>query len=145
VVEAIAHVWGAANTTSTPLFARWASNLLTLLYENRMTLADAPPLLDDRPLRQSLVEMLAEDRMAHRDWDMTNSLSAKDFEAQVSSTINRLRAFLENDTLRTMFGQIEESFDFRRAIDEGWIVLVRSFPRSGLRAFSAAGFCLYSM
>lgn len=34
LVEAIAHVWGAANTTATPLFARWASNLLTLLYEN---------------------------------------------------------------------------------------------------------------
>jgi hypothetical protein len=41
LVEAIAHVWGAANTIATPLFARWASNILTLLYENRLTLAEA--------------------------------------------------------------------------------------------------------
>jgi hypothetical protein len=124
LVEAIAHVWGAANTTATPLFARWASNLLTLLYANRLTLAEASALLDDFPLRQTLAESLEDGGMARRDWAVAGKLNAKDFEAQVGSTVNRLRAFLENDHLRTMFGQTEVSFDFRRALDEGWIVLV---------------------
>jgi hypothetical protein len=124
LVEAIAHVWGAANTTATPLFARWASNLLTLLYENKLTLAEAAALLDDFPLRNSLAEALEDGGMARRDWAVADRLNAKDFEAQVSSTVNRLRAFLENDLLRTMFGQTQPSFDFRRAMDEGWIVLV---------------------
>jgi hypothetical protein len=124
LVEAIAHVWGAANTTATPLFARWASNLLTLLYANQLTLAEAASLLDDYPLRQTLAESLEEGGMARRDWALAGSLNTKDFEAQVGSTVNRLRAFLENDHLRTMFGQTQSSFDFRQAMDEGWIVLV---------------------
>jgi hypothetical protein len=119
LVEAIAHVWGAANTKATPLFARWASNLLTLLYENKLTLAEAAALLDGFPLRNSLAEALEDG-----DWAVADRLNAKDFEAQVSSTVNRLRAFLENDLVRTMFGQTQSSFDFRRAMDEGWIVLV---------------------
>lgn len=124
LVEAIAHVWGAANTIATPLFARWASNLLTMLYQNRLTLAEASALLDDFPLRQSLAQALQEGGLARRDWAMADKLSVKDFEAQVSSTVNRLRTFLENDHLRTMFGQTETSFDFAKAMDEGWIVLV---------------------
>jgi hypothetical protein len=71
LVDAIAHVWGAANTMATPLFARWASNLLTLLYENRLTLAEASTLLDDFPLRQILSEALDEGGMAHRDWSVS--------------------------------------------------------------------------
>ena len=101
LVEAIAHVWGAANTTATPLFARWASNLLTLLYENRLTLAEAAALLDDFPLQQSLAESLEDGGMARRDWAVADRLNARDFEAQVGSTVNRLRAFLENDLLET--------------------------------------------
>jgi hypothetical protein len=124
LVEAIAHVWGAANTTATPLFARWASNLLTLLYQNGLTLAEAAPLLKDFALRQSLLAELDGEGLAYRDWEMAGKLNPRDFENQVGSTVNRIRAFLENEHLRTMFGQTETSFDFRRAIDEGWIVLV---------------------
>jgi hypothetical protein len=97
---------------------------LTLLYENRLTLADAAPLLSDFPLRQSLAEALEEESMARRDWGLADRLNPKDFEAQVGSTVNRVRAFLENDLLRNMFGQEEVSFDFRKAMDEGWIVFV---------------------
>jgi hypothetical protein len=117
LVEAIAHVWGAANTTATPLFARWASNLLTLLYQNQLTLAEASSLLDDFALRQSLTQALAEGGMAQRDWALADKLNVKDFEAQVSSTVNRLCAFLDHDHLRTMFGQKECSFDFRQAME----------------------------
>ena len=136
LVEAIAHVWGAANTMATPLFARWASNLLTLLYENRLTLAEASALLDDFPLRQSLAESLEEGGMARRDWAVADKLNVKDFEAQIGSTINRLRAFLENEQLRIMFGQTQSSFDFRRALDEGWIVLV-NLSQEGARVSAA--------
>ena len=136
LVEAIAHVWGAANTMATPLFARWASNLLTLLYENRLTLAEASALLDDFPLRQSLAESLEEGGMARRDWAVADKLNAKDFEAQIGSTVNRLRAFLENEQLRIMFGQTQSSFDFRKALDEGWIVLV-NLSQEGARVSAA--------
>jgi hypothetical protein len=131
LVEAIAHVWGAANTQQTPLFARWASNLLTLLYQNKLTLAEATALLDDLPLRQTLAGQLDEESLARRDWAMAGQLNARDFENQVGSTVNRLRSFLENDHLKTMFGQSDISFDFRRAIEEGWIVLVNLSQEGG--------------
>jgi hypothetical protein len=131
LVEAIAHVWGAANTQQTPLFARWASNLLTLLYQNKLTLAEATTLLDDLPLRQTLAGQLDEESLARRDWAMAGQLNARDFENQVGSTVNRVRSFLENDHLKTMFGQTDISFDFRSAIEEGWIVLVNLSQEGG--------------
>lgn len=131
LVEAIAHVWGAADTLATPLFARWASNLLSLLYQNKLTLAEAATLLHDLPLRQTLAGALDADSMAHRDWQVADGLNARDFENQVGSTVNRLRTFVENEHLKAMFGQTEDSFDFRRAIDEGWIVLVNLSTEGG--------------
>src|SRR5438105_3545529 len=41
IVDAMAHVFGQGGTDQTPLFARWAGNLMLALYENQMTLADA--------------------------------------------------------------------------------------------------------
>jgi hypothetical protein len=130
-VEAIAHVWGAANTQHTPLFARWASNLLNLLYQNKLPLTEAVTLLADLPLRQILTANLDEESPASRDWAMADHLNTRDFENQVSSTVNRIRAFLENDRFKTMFGQADVSFDFRAAIDEGWIVLVNMSQEGG--------------
>lgn len=49
MTSAMAHVWGAEDLKATPLFARWASNVLRALYEKRMTietlLSLTPPIL----------------------------------------------------------------------------------------------------
>ncbi len=42
-----------------------------------------------------------------RDWDLVDILNRRDFENEVSSTINRFRRFRDNTMLRCMFGLTE--------------------------------------
>ena len=124
-VQAMSYVWGADGTQSTPLFARIGSNILWTLYDNAMTLLESE-LLIDRTNNRMRIEMAAglSKRSVARDWAYANTLSARDFDAQVSSTVNRLHTFLHNDKLRLMFGQNRTSLDLGKALEEGSIILV---------------------
>lgn len=123
IIEAMAHVWGQGGTDQTPLFARWAGNVLHALYESGQTLAEAVPLLDEPAARRRITAGLT-DRLSRRDWRVAERMTPKEFEAQVSSTVNRLQRFLRNELLRTILGQSEASLDLSQALEEGHIVLV---------------------
>lgn len=124
-VQAMAYVWGQSGTEATPLFNRWASNIIGTLYENKLTLLEAEHLTDRmaRELRQAMTGKLA-NKLAARDWAYANSLSPRDFEAQISSTLNRLHTFLSTQAIRQMLGQTGTSLDLGEAIREGHIILV---------------------
>jgi hypothetical protein len=132
-VQAMAYVWGQAGTNETPLFARWAENILRTLYESRQTLVQAEHLLDyiASDVRRALTKQVKAP-LVQSDWRKIDKLSAGDFESQVGSTANRLRRFLGTEMLRSMFGQPEVSLDLGRALEEGQIVLVNLAPK-GLR------------
>src|SRR4029077_19944439 len=46
ITDAMAYVWGQGNTKETPLFARWAGNVIRALYEKKLTLIEAEHLID---------------------------------------------------------------------------------------------------
>src|SRR5690606_30122008 len=73
--------------------------------------------------RRDLTSDLSHGPLA-KDWAFANRLSEKDFDAQISSTVNRMHAFHSDRLLRQIFGQSEASFDLGRALEEGQIVLV---------------------
>lgn len=125
MVDAMAYVWGQGGTDLTPLFERWASNTLGLLYDKNLTLVEATYLMDVQAsyLRDSLSRGLSS-KMCEKDWAFANKLSPKDFENQIASTLNRLGRFLRNEFLRLIFGQTEVSLDLSKALDEGHIILV---------------------
>lgn len=125
ITGAIAHVWGQGGTKQTPLFARWAANVLRALYEKKLTLVEAQYLLDhvSKHIRFALTSDLT-DEQVRQDWQFADTLSAKDFETQIGSTVNRLRAFIKNQTLRRIFGQPKASLDFGTALEQGAIILV---------------------
>jgi hypothetical protein len=124
-IQAMSFVWGASGTDMTPLFARWASRILRTLYEKKYTLVEAEYLTDlvSKELRQTLTEGV-KTRSAKRDWAFADTLSAKDFDAQISSTLNRLERFLNTEVLRRMFGQDKLSLDLGEALAKGRIILV---------------------
>jgi len=124
-VEAMAYVWGQGGTDATPLFARWASNVIRTLYDNDHTLIEAEHLTDrvGRRVREAMSEKLT-DSASKQDWAFANTLNPRDFEAQIGSTVNRLQRFIRNDTMRAMFGQADVSLDLRKALDDGAIILV---------------------
>src|SRR5882762_4094018 len=125
LTDAMAYVWGQGGTNQTPLFARWAGNVIRTLYEKKLTLVEAEYLIDrvEKQIRFALTSDLS-DRPSRQDWQFADTLSAKDFEAQIGSTVNRLQRFIRNQTMRCTFGQPEVSLDLGRAIEEGAIILV---------------------
>jgi Type IV secretion-system coupling protein DNA-binding domain len=123
--DAMAYVWGQGGTDRTPLFARWAGNVLRALYEKKLTLVEAQYLVDRvaKQVRYALTSDLKE-KLDRQDWEFADTLNAKDFEAQIGSTVNRLQRFIRNQTMRNMFGQPSVSLDLGKAIEDGAIILV---------------------
>ena len=114
----MAHAWGAAGTDQTPLLARWITNLVAVLYEKGLTLPQAFHLLCDNEIRANLTCQLA-DPWVSRDWTMAAGLNPRDFEQQVSSTVNRLRRFVGADQFRLMLGQPDPFLGFAAGIGRG--------------------------
>ncbi len=125
LIAAMAYVWGQGGTDQTPLFARWAENVIRTLYEKKLTLIESEHLIDriEKQIRYQLTADLKH-KPSRQDWQFADTLSAKDFEAQIGSTVNRLRRFIHNETLRLIFGVPNISLDLRQALDGGAIILV---------------------
>jgi hypothetical protein len=125
IIDAMAYVWGQGGTNQTPLFARWAGNVLRALYEKKLTLVEAEHLIDRvaKQVRHAMTSDL-KDRPSRQDWAFADTLNAKDFESQIGSTVNRLQRFIRNQTMRSMFGQPGVSLDLGSALEEGSIILV---------------------
>jgi hypothetical protein len=124
-IQAMAYVWGETGTSKTPLFARWADNVLRALYASDYTLLEAEFLIDkSHPDIQQKILRKLKDRGVKCDWEFIQSLNAKDYNAEVSSTMNRLRRFLATQKLRQMFGQEYSTLDMERALEDGAIILV---------------------
>jgi hypothetical protein len=125
LTDAMAYVWGQGGTNQTPLFARWAGNVIRALYEKKLTLVEAEFLVDriEKQIRYAMTADL-KDKPSRQDWLFADTLTPKDFEAQIGSTVNRLQRFIRNKTMRSMFGQPQVSLDLGRALEEGSIILV---------------------
>lgn len=124
-VQAMAHVWGESGTNRTPLFAKWAHHVLSVLYEKKLTLAEAPFLLSrtNRDRRRAIVEGTTNE-LAREDFDLLDTLSPSQIDERIGSTINRFHRFLSTQSMRHIFGQQHVSLDMRKALDEGQIILV---------------------
>jgi hypothetical protein len=124
-VQAMSYVFGVDGTAQTPLFARQASNVLWALYENKMTLLEAEYLIDqlNKRIRGEITHGIAKRSVAQA-WEFANMLSPRDFDAQISSTLNRFHPFLRNEKLRLMFGHTGESLDLGKALEQGQIILL---------------------
>lgn len=132
ITNAIAYVWNQSGIFDTPLLARWTGNIVHTLYEKDLTLIESAHLIDrvSKEMRFKLTHDL-EDRNSRQDWQFANTLSPKDFDLQISSTANRLRTFIKNEILHTIFGLPDVSFDFETAIEEGQIIIVSLSTRYG--------------
>jgi hypothetical protein len=124
-VQAMSYVWGVDGTAQTPLFARIGSNVLWTLYENQVTLLESEHLIDksNPRLRFQMTSGLSK-RSVAQDWAYANSLAPRDFDAQISSTVNRFHSFLNTEKLRLMFGQSAASLDLGKALEQGSIIIV---------------------
>ena len=128
-VRALAHVWGEGGTDQTPLFARWATIVLLTLYENGYTVSDFVYLLARDDIRRAMRAKLT-DRMAQQAWDFAER-RPKEFEQQITSTLNRFNRLSGPKIMQATFGQPDVSLDLRSAMDDGKIILVNLSTEGG--------------
>jgi hypothetical protein len=132
MVDALAYVWGAGSTDATPLFARTATMVFRALYEHRLTLSDALPILEhaNQDFRAALAGGL-EDEVTRESLKRMNTLRTADYNAEVGSTLNRFQRLLGNNLLKATFGQPDISLDLGAALEEGHILLVSLATEGG--------------
>jgi hypothetical protein len=116
-VRAMAHVWGEGGTNPTPLFARWATYFLQTLYSNNATVTDLMLMLSRDDLRRGMIAKLKDDG-ARYSWQLAER-NPKEFEQQITSTLNRFQRLAGPAVMKATFGQPDVSLDLETAIEEG--------------------------
>lgn len=125
MVKAVAKVWGGENSDKTPLLKRCLRILFHALVEKKLTLLEAGELLNaaDGTVRKYLTQNI-QDAYVREDWQYLNTLKPKPFRDEFGSSINRMMEFLSSTLVRNIIGQDERTIDFRKIMDEGYILLV---------------------
>lgn len=133
MVKACAQVWGGEDTTQTPLLKRVLRSVFYALAAKRLTLLEALFLTnaDQEEARRHLTRDLGDYVFAEQ-WQMFNALGFREFEERFGSANNRLIEFLSGEIVRNIIGQKERVLDFRRAMDEGHVILVNLAGRGRL-------------
>lgn len=102
------------------------------------TLAETPRFLTDPLFRARFYPALSYEYPQVREyWEHFDAKPQRVQSEQVESSLNKLRRFQVNRTMRGVFGQSSSSIDFRAAMDAGKIVLVK-LPGEGLGPDNAA-------
>lgn len=129
-LEAFSKAWGGEDTSTKPTIERVLTATFTALAELKLTLVEAPLLLDrqDRHGLRAFALDLLQDRYARDELHRLHELSLDerrrhDFDLEVVGPINRLARFLRPPAIRAMVGQTERLLDFRQAFDDGHIIL----------------------
>jgi hypothetical protein len=89
------------------------------------TLADAPLFLQSANFRQQFYDKLLPDYS--QDWRFWKSYDARDAAQRedFAPALNKLRRFESSRTMRAIFGQAQNSINFREAMDAGKIIIVK--------------------
>jgi len=124
VMRGIAKVFGGESPETMPRLQRWERNALVPLIQAKLTLIELFDFLDteDPTLRQQLIAKMDSYYLA-REWERFDALRKADQDLFIDSVLNRANKFTIGDTVRRIFGQRVSTIDFRKAMDEGKIIL----------------------
>jgi hypothetical protein len=128
-VDALSHVWGDNSTDRTPLFARIAWAVLLTLYENDCTIADVMQLLSRHDLQRAMSAKIT-NPSARQVWQSA-ARRPKEFERDLTSTLNRFNRLVGAKIMQATFGQSDHSLDLSVALEEGHIILVNLSTEGG--------------
>jgi type IV secretory pathway VirB4 component len=127
MVHACAQVWGGEDTNATPLLKRALRGIFHVLAEHKLTLLEATYLISERdelrPVREKLTDTVA-DPIIREMWKRWNEMPASEFRKDFASSTNRLMEFFAAPIIRLILGQTDPILDFRKAMDEGAVILV---------------------
>lgn len=99
-------------------------NTLIALIQNNLTLAELPLFLTDAEVRRKILEKV-EHGVSRQYFQRFNSLPRKTQDEWMESTLNKVNAFLFDDSIRQLLASPKSSFNLREAMDEGKLILVK--------------------
>ncbi len=99
-------------------------NTLIALIQNNLTLAELPLFLTDHETRRKILEKV-EHGVSHQYFERFNSLPRRTQDEWMESTLNKVNAFLFDDSIRQLLASPKSSFNVREVMDEGKILLVK--------------------
>lgn len=99
-------------------------NSLIALIENNLTLAELPLFLINAEVRRKILEKVNHG-VSRQYFDRFGSLRRSTQDEWMESTLNKVNAFLFDDSIRQMLSSPKSSFNFREVMDEGKTLLVK--------------------
>ncbi len=133
MIKACATVWGGEDPNRLPLLQKSLTGVFHTLIEKRLSLYESLHLIDtaDPSIRLYLTHDI-EDPTAFEIWKDFNKKSVRDLDNDFLSVKNRLTKFLRSDIIRCILGQIKDTIDFYKIMEEGHILLVNLNPSNKL-------------
>lgn len=98
-------------------------SLLTLLEYPKSSLLDIPKLLTDKEFRKKILENTAREELKDFWLSQFEKLSSWQKQEVISPILNKIGHFLASVPLRNIVGQRENSFDLRKVMDEGKVLI----------------------
>ena len=137
LMEAIKTVFENRSLTQTPLLNRILSTVLNTLAETGLSLTEARILtsqdIKGKQARDALVCQLPKRLKA--EWQ--SIVQTRSLGEDVKSSDNRVFEFTNREVIRSFVGHVEQTFDFREAMDNRAIVLVNLKSGNGFTEFDA--------
>jgi len=124
VMKGIAKVFGGEDTDVMPRLQRWEKNALTPLIEKKLTVIEMARFVDpDVSYLRELVLREIKDYDILDEWKRFDNAPRRDRESYIEAVFNRANKFTASASIKRIFGQANSTIDFRKAMDEGKIIL----------------------
>ncbi len=125
IVQAVLKAWNQEDTDETPRLGRWLGHTAYALAEKNLTLVEVEHFINlaDGTLREIITSDI-ENEFVRQEWQMFNKLKQREQLQLVESLQNRMVKFLQIRRMRQILGQRDHTLDFKKIMDEGYILLV---------------------
>lgn len=125
VVQSVLKAWGQEDTQETPRLGRWLRNLAYVLAEQNLTFIESQHMINlaDNTLRKAITGQ-TKSEMVKQEWEGFNKMPLRRQSEMIESLQNRMVKFLQIERMRRILGQRSHNLDFKKIMDEGYVLLV---------------------
>lgn len=126
VMHLFERVWDIG--THTPLLAQVVRNITRTCIETGLTFAEIPLLLWEDTVRDKVIKQV-KNAQTQLFWQQYKRKSPRDRTEYVSSTINKVDAYLNEPMIAHIVSQAQSTISFRKIMDEEKILLLHMSPQ----------------
>jgi len=120
----LSHVMGGENIRETPLLNETIRAICYALASANLTLAESPYLYSciHSEERQKIIEQII-NPVAKTDWLSYSEMPRREYDEFFRPAARRIRPFIQNDLMRRIFGQSENTLDLKKSMDDNEVLL----------------------